>query len=152
MVSNFKKILFLGLILICSCRSAQVLSDSDPVIKMTRTQCFGTCPAYTISIYEDRKVMFEGEMFVEPIGLHYAELDRTTYKNLVKAFRSADFFSFEDEYTENVSDLPTIYLSFSDQGQTKTITDHVGAPEELKSLERMVGDLIKQLKFTSAEK
>ena len=58
---------FFGLLICFSCVSPNKLTISKldlPFITMRRTACFGTCPQYTISIYDDGTINYEGKLFV----------------------------------------------------------------------------------------
>lgn len=113
-------------------------SDNSPLISLEKTRCFGTCPVYTLEIYEDGAAVLIGKENFDKIGEYRAALSKKQVKELVKEFRAKDFFGFEDNYTSSVSDLPTTYLSFTDKGKTKKITNYDQAPESLKELEAKV--------------
>ena len=54
------------------------------------------------------------------------------------AFEEAGFWDLNDEYTSQVTDLPTTWTTLVLGEKTKTIKDYYGAPEELKSLEALI--------------
>src|SRR5919202_5807692 len=70
----------LTLISIVAC-SAQTSSDKDKdqitEVTLERTACFGTCPAYKVTIRSDGTIIYEGREFVQMKG---------TYKGEVYAF------------------------------------------------------------------
>lgn len=115
------------------------------VISMKKTICFGSCPVYEIKIFDDLKVSLIGEKYLDQIGSFEAKISKTRLSELTEMFSEAKFFEFEDKYYEAYSDLPTTYIMFSQDDQSKEIMDYYGAPEALKSLEAEVALLLEEL-------
>ncbi len=109
---------------------------------MSKTACFGACPVYEFKIDGKGKATYEGLKFVELEGKHEMDYPPETVNDLFKAFAEADFWSFEDEYTDQIADLPTTYLTFTHDGKTKKIKDYYNAPEKLKALEKKVEAIV----------
>jgi len=133
-----KKIIALPLLAMALCCATTNQGDKSPLITLEKTRCFGTCPVFTLEIYADGEAILRGEENIHKIGEFHSALSKKQVKELVKEFRNRDFFGFEDTYTSSASDLPTTYLSFTDKGETKKITDYDQAPESLKELEAKV--------------
>lgn len=54
-----------------ACTSSQkgtVGGEKELLCKLERTPCFGKCPIYSISLYSDKTVFYEGKRFVDSIG------------------------------------------------------------------------------------
>lgn len=139
-----KLICYLLIILSLGCASSkkQKATETKKIkkgsIEMSKSVCFGKCPAYKITINEKGVVNYEGERNVEKIGSYKKQLTQPATDSLFTAFINSDFWSFRDEYTAMVTDLPTTYVSFTLEEKTKKIKDYVGAPEKLKVLESFV--------------
>jgi hypothetical protein len=139
-----KSICFLLIIISLGCASSKQHNAAAPkkikkgLIEMSKTVCFGKCPAYKITINEKGEVNYEGQRNVEKIGNYKKQLTPSATDSLFTEFINSDFWAFKDEYTAMVTDLPTTYLSFTLEEKTKKITDYVGAPEKLKMLEGFV--------------
>ncbi len=133
-----KKLIALPLLAMALCCATIYQGDNSLLISLEKTRCFGTCPVFTLEIYDDGAAILRGEENIHKIGEFRATLSKKQVKELVKAFRAKDFFGFEDSYTSSASDLPTTYLSFTDKEITKKITDYDQAPESLKELEAKV--------------
>jgi hypothetical protein len=95
-------------------------------IELSRTQCYGRCPAYSVTIRGDGSVHFSGEKYVQIPGTHDARIAPDTVRELVRQFESAKFFAAGDKYIAEVTDNPTYTLTLSVGGRTKTVTDYVG--------------------------
>lgn len=115
--------------------------DASSFIKMEKDPCFGYCPVYIFKIDGTGKASFTGERNVEKQGDWSRTLTPEETSALFQAFENSDFWAFEDEYTDSVTDLPTTWITFSHRGQAKTIKDYYGAPETLKNLEKLVEDI-----------
>ncbi len=126
----------------CATVSEQASYDS---ISLTRTACFGFCPAYTVTMYNDGKVVWEGHMNVEKKGLDSAYLDEQVFIELQQAFEDADFLSFNDDYRDmNMTDCPSAILEITDGKLGKSVNRYTcdrNAPEVLEDLENLVDSL-----------
>lgn len=126
------------------CTTDPYAYDVSTIIEMSKTPCFGTCPEYEIKINGKGLASYEGKKFVKLEGSYTKTLSDQATNDLMKAFVDADFWSFEDEYTSDISDLPTTYIAFSHGGQSKKIKDYYNAPEALKALEKLVEDIVEE--------
>ena len=71
----------------------------DVVITLERTPCFGTCPAYTVTVNGRGQVIYEGRDFVRVKGTHRTTIDPKAVETLVGEFQGAKFFELENEYS-----------------------------------------------------
>jgi hypothetical protein len=95
-------------------------------IELTRTVCYGRCPAYSVTIRGDGNVHFRGDRYVHDQGEHDAHIDPAAVMELVRQFEKANFFAVGDKYVAEVTDNPTYTLTLTVAGKTKTVTDYVG--------------------------
>ncbi len=116
-------------------------SFENVLITMDRSVCFGTCPDYSLEIYGNGTVKYEGHNFVAVTGRKTATIAQEDVRELVKHFYNINYFSLEDEYTAGVSDLPTTTTSIRIDGRFKQIVDYYGAPEELRQLEDKIDEI-----------
>jgi hypothetical protein len=114
------------------------------VFALEMTPCYGTCPSYNVVVFENDSLIFEGLKHVAKEGKIYKKLPQGTVNQLVEKFRGANFFKFQNQYTSNMTDFPTTYISFTDKGVTKKIMDYYKAPESLRQLESLISDLVKE--------
>jgi len=122
----------------------------DVVITLERTTCYGTCPAYKLTIRGDGSVTYEGKKFVRIDGTRATTIDRGAMAELVQAFTDADYFALRDHYNfirnadgseTMVTDLPTAYTSLTLNGRHKSVEDYIGAPKALEELERKIDEV-----------
>lgn len=117
----------------------------EPYWELQRTGCYGTCPIYKLQIYGNGNAIYEAGRFskVKPkLGIYEKQLSRETINDLVKTFEEAKFWELQNEYTDNVSDLPTTYITFKNNGKSKRITDYYNTPAQLKRLEEILDAII----------
>lgn len=118
--------------------TAKVSVVETKVFDIKRTPCFGTCQVFNMQIYNSGKVVYHGERHVRRLGDYERTITKEELQALIEAFEKANFWNFNDIYTEKVSDMPTVFTTFSHGGKTKTIEDYFNAPAELKSLEALL--------------
>jgi hypothetical protein len=123
---------------------AAVNGQDLPVITLRRTVCFGTCPGYSLEIFQDGRLHYNGEAYVAVTGPQEAQIPPEAVKALIESFLKIDYFNLEDVYEtyENpdgtrmmVSDCPTTYTSLRLGSRTKSVKDYAFSPEELPTLE-----------------
>lgn len=95
-------------------------------IKLQRSGCFGTCPAYSIELRGDGAATYVGGNFVLVQGEHHFKISPETVSCLLTQFASADFWSLNDSYVASITDNPYQHITLSVGGQSKTLTDYVG--------------------------
>jgi hypothetical protein len=111
-------------------------------IEMKKTECYGTCPVYQITISGTGKALYEGRKHVKKTGKFEKQLSSQETKRIFKAYEASNFTDFREEYNDkDLMDLPTTYLTFTHRGFSKTIKDYYNAPQELKKLEKMVEEV-----------
>jgi hypothetical protein len=56
----------------------------DSFVRMERTECLGHCPVYTVTLYEDGAVRYDGEENV-PLGTHWRTAAPADVERLARA-------------------------------------------------------------------
>jgi hypothetical protein len=114
-------------------------------ISLTRTACFGNCPAYTVLIYADGRTEYTGKAFVKVKGTKKYESPKSKVAELIGDVQKSDFFRLKDTYAASIVDIPTYTLCFADGQQEKKIVDHhgkdVGMPESVTNLENKIDEV-----------
>ena len=95
-------------------------------MSLTRTSCFGSCPAYSIEVRGSGETIYRGERNVLITGEHHATASRQEVIRLLETFRIADYFSLKDGYSQFVTDVPTYTTAIEFDGRKKSVGDHVG--------------------------
>lgn len=106
-------------------------------IEYEATDCYGTCPVYTMIITFDRTAVLNAKNFNSDIksndqsrsgyGSFKANLSETDYKTLISLLNDLKVKSLKAKYSINYTDFSTYYLrvKFSD-GTKKVVEDYGG--------------------------
>jgi len=121
-----------------SCTEEKYTYGTSDLIEMEKEPCFGYCPVYTFTINGVGEAKFNGIRNVEKKGEWTKSFSIEETNELFLAFSNSSFWDWKDEYTAQVTDLPTIWVSFKLGEKQKKIKDYYGAPAELKELEKIL--------------
>lgn len=122
--------------------------QSDTLVKMERTVCFGTCPAYELTIQKDGKVTFIGKQFVEQEGMVVGEMSETKMKELMQNIRESHFMEIpsDPECATRYTDMPSVFLRIHLDGNSHGVNHYHGCKgfqfeQELYNLETAIDSL-----------
>ena len=114
-----------------------IQKENQTLILLERTACFGNCPVYSITIKDNGSGIYVGKNFVKNIGEFTFNISKSEIDEILKKAEKIDFWNLKNEYYENISDLPTTYI----QIKNKKIKDYVGAPKQLKELQKLIDNI-----------
>ncbi|MEP7293122.1 MAG: DUF6438 domain-containing protein [Chloroflexota bacterium] len=150
-----KLILFFALMIAVVAVVPAAAQERQVAVTLERTACVGTCPVYSVTIYTDGTVEYNGERFVDVTGEQTATIDPAVVEQLVAGFEAAGYFDWNDDYTEmHVTDMPTITTSVTRNGEIKQIVRYAGddtAPIALPYLETWIDIAANTSQWTGAE-
>jgi hypothetical protein len=130
-------------------------TDSNVAITLERTPCFGGCPVYTVTIYEDGAVVYNGIRFVDVTGEQTYQIEPETVATMLEAIENTGYFEWEEEYNEQtISDLPTVITSVTRGGETHRIVRYTGdssAPLALPFLEQWIDIMARTPGYTGTQ-
>ena len=112
----------------------------DVVITLERTVCYGTCPAYSLMIFGNGTVVYEGQRYVAVAGRHTSSIPQQEVKELVNHMHKAGYFSMQDVYPCQCGDTPTVTTSVQLGGVFKKVVDYDYLHERLQSLEDRIDE------------
>ena len=131
-------LLLIGITFMISSVSASQQCENNVVITIARSSCFGYCPVYSAEIHADGEVVYVGKSDVKEIGERRFKISPEKVQQLIKAFEQVDYFSLNDKYDADVSDLPTTTTSICLDGKKKKVVNYYGAPKKLAELEHKI--------------
>ncbi|GAC1373794.1 MAG: hypothetical protein NVSMB30_16070 [Hymenobacter sp.] len=119
---------------------AKPTSEAGPVLTFERTPCYGPCPGYTMQIFANGRVAYEGRRAVPLMGKKELRLPPAVVAEMLRTAREAHFDQFQDRYARGATDLPsTIVAVRQPTGQLKTVAVEDGAPENVQNLFTYLG-------------
>lgn len=125
-----------------------------PVITLERTACFGSCPVYKLTIFDDGKVLFDGKEFVKRPGMDTSQITKSQLEDLIRQFEKIDFLNLDENYTddpkncpEQWTDHPSAITSLNWKGKSKTVRHYYGCrgskvAEQLMDLEGKIDEVV----------
>jgi len=128
---------------------------ADTLITLRRTNCFFTCPDYTVTLFADGKVVFEGNANVKVKGRSETTISPDKVRLLIESFEKAKFFSLRNLYSLPEDgcrvydgDASSATISIVLNGKTKSIVHYLGCHQKkgtsvraLIQLENLVDDV-----------
>ncbi len=84
--------------------SQSVPSDSE--ITLFRTDCYGGCAVYTVTIHADGTVLYQGGENARTRGKIDGRISQEKVKELIAAFNEINYFSLDDRYDHGSKDCP----------------------------------------------
>jgi hypothetical protein len=161
MESSFRASAFFILLVFTGCyREASPTAEPteeiprDLVIVLERGVCYGTCPAYKLTITANGSVEFEGRHYVKKKGAVNATISREQLKRLIAEFEKAKYFTLQDRYVDEKdgcasveTDHPMVDTSITIAGKTKSIKHYTGCQgppvlEGLTALENKIDEVV----------
>jgi hypothetical protein len=128
----------------------------DVVITFERTSCYGSCPAYKLTIYGDGRVEYEGANNVKLKDKKEGRLQAAEVRNLVSEFDKANYSGIKSYTEDNCSctlctDMPTAITEFRAKGMSHRVEHYYGcrcAPKELFELEETIDRIARTEQWT----
>jgi len=112
------------------------LEELNKVVEISKGSCYGRCPVFTLTIYQDGIASYQGERFTDRIGLYVKRLDKDVFANLEKEFREANLWQYQNVYKSRIVDLQSVTLTYYEEGDIKSITGKEGRPQAVLKLEQ----------------
>jgi hypothetical protein len=109
-----------------TCAPADIASIAS--VSLERTECYGTCPEYTVTVKRDGTVTWSGTDFVQAKGARTGKANAAATRALFELIAKSCFRSMGDSYVLAVSDQPSANVSVTfASDETKTV--HHYGPE-----------------------
>jgi hypothetical protein len=112
---------------------AQVeLSKELLVISFEQTACYGTCPVHKMEIFGKGFATYHGKKHVAKTGDYIGSFTPKQLTEILTKANEIGFFEMQDEYTANMTDLPTTVIYINNGNQKKKVVAYTNYPDELK--------------------
>lgn len=126
---------------------------ADAVARIQRTACFGRCPIYTLTVYEDGRAEYFGKNFAPREGMWIADVTPELMEQLLIFANEIEYFELENIYDkEAVTDVPSTISSLRTEQGLKTVVNRFDAPEELRRFEQYFDELFKDVEWLSNQR
>ncbi len=147
------------ILILAPCNKPQQTAVTKPtkdlskiIITCRQTACFGKCPVTTFTINGGTKTMtFVGQLNVERLGRYTKPITDKELSEVVEAFDKANFLGFDKEYLSKTSDFPSVVVTYSYDGELKSVTDRQAGPPALQQLELLLRSMANNLQGWTKE-
>jgi hypothetical protein len=138
-----------------------VVAPATLVVSLERTECLGHCPTYTVELWSDGGVVWNGHADVAQLGVAHGQISTSSVAAVVTAFERAGFFAIDRKSPRFVvecfgagakhrcvtvictaMDQPTAIVTVVRAGQAHTAElVPCGSHDDLPRAEQLVDDL-----------
>ncbi|NOQ25856.1 MAG: hypothetical protein GQ564_10885 [Bacteroidales bacterium] len=138
---------FILTILFSNCSVLKKNTNNKLIFELETTSCYGTCPVYHLQIYSDGTALLNGKEHLDKIGNFKSTIEKEKLNELVTSFENASFFELKDAYQSKFLDLPTKYISYHKNGETKKIMAYDKIPKVVTGLITELKQLVDVLEW-----
>lgn len=124
---------------------------TDTLLYYQRSACFGFCPTFHYTVFQNGLIRYEGIQHTEPLGNRFGLVSESWWKEVQDRLKLCKFFDLEAVYPVEkhlyIPDLPNTIITVKEYNQRKQIIDNHHAPKELKEFEFFLEDHFKKVNF-----
>ena len=112
-------------------------------IRLERTRCLASCPAYSVTIQADGSFSYTGTYNVEHMGEHTGQLEVGQFRQVFRYIDEIGFMDFQTSYLSPFLDNATVTTSVVQNSAQKTVTNYANSgPATLWALEELIDMLL----------
>lgn len=121
--------------------------DHAQLATLERTDCYGTCPVYKVTVFRDGTIEYVGMKYVKVTGKASGQLSEDQVDKLEDLFLKYQYMKFKIAYHDaHVSDMPSVNTSYTPAGGfPKRVRHYLGddsAPATLDRIERAIDRVV----------
>ena len=114
-------------------RAQDTAPRSGLSVVLTRSNCFGSCPEYEVTIWGSGRVRYQGREFVRVKGVRERTIPVPEVQKLVRRLQEEHFFQW-DESDAVCLDFPEVHISASLGSQRRHVVEGCNRPGKVLSL------------------
>ncbi len=146
-LNTIKAILIVLPLFFQSCK-VDLPKNSNSILKIEKSRCYGECPVYHAILKEKNWIEFYPKENTEIKKASFSKIKNSEFKTLLKIIDSISVDSLKNEYDNKfLMDIPSTYLTFFDGKKVKKVKVRANAPEELRMLIKTFEEVIKTSKW-----
>lgn len=134
-------------------QNQDVLNIPENVFLEVKTEpCYGECPVYTLTIFQDSTVKYNGRMFTKKSGRFAGKAKAEHIEQIKNALKKADFFNMDRVYDDpSVTDLPTTTVSARIGDRQNKVRARYNEPKSFTTLSNFIFEFIDELPLAQVE-
>ncbi len=142
--------LFLG-----ACSNAPETIDYGSLeINLTRTGCYGSCSAYSVTVDGQGSVEFYGFGDVAALGYYKYKVPHKNVERIIEKAHEIGYWNLVDEYKLDATDAQTKIINIGDKNSNKQVVDYLGEragmPASVSEFQNFIDEQLEVNKFIDA--
>ena len=130
-------------------------SANEVVVSIRKTPCFGRCPVFEMRVYANGRAVYNGQRFVERMGVYEAEVPSSALDELYRRIEQTRFSGFSNQYPANgrrIPDMPSTITYVNTLSVEKKISNNHDAPADLLDFEAFLLEWLEGLSWGAVYK
>ncbi len=117
-------------------------ADSTALVFMMRTPCFGECPHYEATFYDNGTLIYEGRRHVPVLGRYRYQVPAAEIEAILTRARQIGYADMKAQYPSLAQDLPSTISRMNFNGEEKEIQAVEGEPADLRAFHQELHEQI----------
>ncbi|MEP7196182.1 MAG: DUF6438 domain-containing protein [Saprospiraceae bacterium] len=116
------------------------------LVSLSKSACFGKCPVYTLTIYEDGMLILESKLNIEKLGVYQTSLPVDKLNELNKRLHGINWLNYKSKYMRNIPDLPITTLTYYHHQDSaySIIESNYSMPNEIEEIQTELNQMVYQ--------
>lgn len=123
-------------------KTEEVKPERGVFATIQKTYCYGKCPVYKMTIYEDGRTILEGKANLEMLGIWELKLEMSELESFTEMATKIGYMELEDKYDSAITDIPSTTTSIIIDGVRKEVYRRANYPEKILKFEALFTDLL----------
>lgn len=119
-------------------RCAEDQTRTSFSVTISKGVCFGQCPMYSATVYGDGSVEYNGERFVDRVGVHTGTISPEDLCAILTEVEQRKLMQIDTSYVEEVPDAPMTKVTISYRGRSTTVLWNLTTPEQFRTLQSLM--------------
>lgn len=125
----------------------QNIYDIKPFFEIEQTLCYGSCPSYSIKVYPNGKLEYDGKEYVKVKGKYVEQLSDFQLQNLTSLLEESNFTSLRGPFDcYDVTDHPSTIITYNGRKINHYAGCRGGAGPDLPKLVELEKKLLQLLR------
>ncbi|MEN8927323.1 MAG: DUF6438 domain-containing protein [Flavobacteriales bacterium] len=122
------------------------------VLSISKSVCFGVCPAYSAQIFKDGTMLYEGIKNVKNIGKFKGKVDLNQLEATINEVVSIGYFKLNAVYDNKyVTDVPTVTTYINNKGKAKKVICRFECDPLLTKANKAIEALVNSIELSQIE-
>ncbi len=116
-------------------------SEVMKVVRLTKNPCFGKCPVYSITLYNNGKAEYVGRANVKKMGTFTKEIPTEQVADILRRLNAANFWGMDGMYISPLADTPKIIITQFRKDTSKVVRGDHARPKALQDIEKTLAEI-----------